>query len=46
MLELHQECLGVVKLVMELHHMSQGGKKGELRDGGASVWVLPCEFWW
>ena len=23
----------VVKLVMELHHVSQGGKQGELRDG-------------
>lgn len=24
-LELHQECPGVVKLVMGLHHVSQGG---------------------
>ena len=30
-------CPGVVKLVMELHHVSQGGKQGEFRDGGASV---------
>ena len=37
---------GVVKLVMELHHVSQGGKQGELRDGGASVWASPCEFRW
>ena len=36
-LELHQECLRVVKLVMELHHVSQGGKQGEFWDGGASV---------
>ena len=46
MLGLHQECPGVVKLVMELHHVSQGGKRGELRDGGASVWASPCEFRW
>ena len=37
MLGLHQECPGVVKLMMELHHVSQGGKQGEFRDGGASV---------
>ena len=43
-LGLHQECPGVVKLVMELHHVSQWGKQGELRDGGASVWASPCEF--
>ena len=36
-LGLHQECFGVVKLVMKLHHVSQGGKQGEFRDGGASV---------
>ena len=36
-LELHQECLRVVKLVMGLHHVSQGGNQGEFRDGGASV---------
>ena len=36
-LELHQECPGVVKLMMVLHHMSQGGNQGEFRDGGASV---------
>ena len=36
-LELHREYLGVVKLVMELHHVSQGGNQGELRDGGVSV---------
>ena len=35
---------GVVKLVMELHHVSQGCKQGELRDGGASVWASPCKF--
>ena len=28
MLGLHQECPGVVKLVMELHHVSQGANKG------------------
>ena len=28
MLRLHQECPGVVKLVMELHHVSQGASKG------------------
>ena len=43
MLGLHQECSGVVKLVMELvmelHHVSEGGKQGEFRDGGASVWA-------
>ena len=22
------------------------GKQGEFRDGGASVWALPCEFRW
>ena len=44
--EFHQECLGVVKLVMELHHVSQGGKQGEFRDGGANVWASPCEFRW
>ena len=46
MLRLHQECPGVVKLVMELYHVSQGGKQGEFRDGGASVWASPCEFRW
>ena len=46
MLGLHQEYPGVVKLVMELHHVSQGGKQGEFRDGGASVWASPCEFRW
>ena len=44
--EFHQECPGVVKLVMELHHVSQGGKQGEFRNGGASVWASPCEFRW
>ena len=44
MLRLHQECLGVVKLVMELDHVSQGGKQGEFRDGGASAWASPCKF--
>ena len=37
MLKLHQECYRVVKLVMELYHVSQGGKQGEFRDGGGSV---------
>ena len=36
-LGLHQECSGVVKLMMELHHVSQVGNQGELRDGGANV---------
>ena len=45
-LRLDQECPEVVKLVMELHHVSQGGKQGEFRDGEASVWVSPCEFRW
>ena len=45
-LELHQEYSGVVKLVVELHHVSQGGKQGEFRDGGASVWASLCEFQW
>ena len=27
MLELHQECPGVLKLVMGLHHVSQGGNQ-------------------
>ena len=43
-LELHQEYPRVVKLVMELHHVSEGGKQGEFWDGGACVWALPCEF--
>ena len=43
-LRLHQEYPGVVKLVMELHHVSQGGNQGEFRDGGASVSASPCEF--
>ena len=45
-LGLHQECPRVVKLVMGLHHVSQGGKQGEFQDGGASVWASPCEFRW
>ena len=36
----------VVKLVMELYHVSQGGKQGEFRDSRASVWASPCEYWW
>ena len=28
MLGLHQECLKVVKLVMELHHVNQGATNG------------------
>ena len=39
-LGLHQECHGVVKLVMELHYVSQGGKQGEFGDDGASVWSI------
>ena len=45
-LGLHHEYRGVVKLVMELHRISQGGKQGKLQDGGASMWASPCEFWW
>ena len=45
-LRLHQECPEMVKLVMELHHVSQGGKQRKFRDGGASVWASPCEFQW
>ena len=36
----------VVKLVMELHHVSQRSNQGEFWNGGASVWALPCEFRW
>ena len=42
-LGLHQECPEVVKLVMELHHVSQGGKQGEFRGGEASDGASPCE---
>ena len=45
-LGLHQECPEVVKLVIELHHASQGGKQGEFWDGGASVWVSPYDYRW
>ena len=45
-LGLHQECSGVVKLVMKLHHVSQGGKQGEFWDDGANVWALLCKFQW
>ena len=45
-LGLYQECPGVVKLVIKLHHVSQGGKQGKFRDGGPSVWTLHCEFRW
>ena len=45
-LGLYQECPRVVKLVMELHHVSQGSNQGEFRDGKASVWASPCEFRW
>ena len=45
-LGLHQECPGMVKLVIELHHVSQGGNQGESSDGGAIMWASPCEFWW
>ena len=45
MLGLHLECPLVVKLLMELHHMNQGGiEQGEFRDGGTSVWASLCEF--
>ena len=46
MLELYQECPRVMKLVMELHHVSQGGKQEEFRDGEASVGASPYEFRW
>ena len=45
-LRLHQECPGVVKLVMEIHCVSQEGKQGEFRDSGVSVCASPCEFRW
>ena len=45
-LGLHQECPGVVKLVMEFHQVSQVDNQGEFRDGGASMWALSCEFQW
>ena len=45
-LGLLQECPGVVKLVIELHHVSQEGKQGEFRDGGANVWTSSYEFRW
>ena len=31
MLELHQECPRVVKLVMRFHHVSERGTKGSFR---------------
>ena len=43
MLELYQEYPGVVKLVMKLHHVSQGSKQGEFRGGEASDGASPCE---
>ena len=45
-LKLHQECSGVVKLVMAFHHMSHGGDQGEFQDGATSMWASPCESWW
>ena len=45
-LELYQEYPGVAMPVMGLHHVSQGSNQGEFRNGGASMWVLPCEFYW
>ena len=42
MLWLHQKCPRVVKLVMGLHHVNQGGNQGEFQDGEASVWASPC----
>ena len=44
MLRLYQDCLGVVKLVMESHHVSQVGNQGELQDGRASARALLYEF--
>ena len=46
MLGLYQKYSGVVKLVMELHHVSQEGNQEEFRDGEASVWVSPCDIRW
>ena len=46
MLRLHQQCPRVVKLVMGLHHVSQGSNQGEFQDDGSSVWASPCEFQW
>ena len=43
-IRLHQECPRVVKLVMELHHVSQGSNQEEFWDGEASVWASPCGF--
>ena len=43
LLGLHQEYQGMVKLVIELHYVSQGANQGEL-DGGANMWASPCEF--
>ena len=35
----------MVKLLMELHHVSQEGiEQGKFRDGGTNVWALPCRF--
>ena len=34
---LHQEYPRVMKLVIELHHVSQGSNQGEFQDGGASM---------
>ena len=40
MLGLYQECLEVVKLVMEFHHVSQKSKQGEFQDDEARfVWI-------
>ena len=43
---LHSRSPKVVKLVMELHHMSQEDNQKEFGDGGASVWASACEFRW
>ena len=42
----HLGCLDGVKLVLGLHHVSQGGDQGKFLDGEASVWASPCEFQW
>ena len=43
-LGLHQECFEVVKLMMELHYMSQGGdQREEFWNGRATIWDLPYE---
>ena len=43
MLVLYIECLGMVKLVIELHHVNQRGDQEEFQDSKASMWALLCE---